>query len=58
MDETSKGVLYDIDVISDFCRRNDLFLVVDSISSFLCDEFDMDKLNVQVMITGSQKALA
>lgn len=58
LDETSKGVLYDIDVISYFCRRNDLFLVVDSISSFLCDEFDMDKLNVQVMITGSQKALA
>lgn len=58
LDETSKGVLYDIDVISDFCKRNNLFLVVDSISSFLCDEFDMDKLNVQVMITGSQKALA
>ena len=58
LDETSKGVLYDIDVISDFCKRNNLFLVVDSISSFLCDEFDMDKLNVQVMMTGSQKALA
>lgn len=58
LDETSKGVLYDIDAISDFCNRNNLFLVVDSISSFLCDEFDMEKLNVQVMITGSQKALA
>lgn len=58
LDETSKGVLYDIDSISDFCNRNNLFLVVDSISSFLCDEFDMEKLNVQVMITGSQKALA
>lgn len=56
LDETSKGVLYDIDVISAFCKRNNLFLVVDSISSFLCDEFDMDKLNVQVMITGSQKS--
>lgn len=58
LDETSMGVLYDIDAISDFCNRNGLFLVVDSISSFLCDEFDMEKLNVQVMITGSQKALA
>ena len=58
LDETSRGVLYDIDAISDFCNRNGLFLVVDSISSFLCDEFDMEKLNVQVMITGSQKALA
>lgn len=58
LDETSRGVLYDIDAISDFCNRNGLFLVVDSISSFLCDGFDMEKLNVQVMITGSQKALA
>lgn len=58
LDETSMGVLYDIDAISDFCNRNGLFLVVDSISSFLCDEFDMEKLNVQVMIAGSQKALA
>ena len=58
LDETSVGVLYDIRLISDFCRRNGLFLVVDSISSFLCDPFDMKELNVQVMITGSQKALA
>lgn len=58
LDETSIGVLYDISIISDFCKRNDIFLVVDSISSFLCDPFDMKKLGVQVMITGSQKALA
>ena len=58
LDETSVGVLYDIRLISDFCRRNRLFLVVDSISSFLCDPFDMKDLHVQVMITGSQKALA
>ena len=58
LDETSTGVLYDIQLISDFCKRNNIFLVVDSISSFLCDPFDMEALNVQVMITGSQKALA
>lgn len=58
LDETSVGVLYDIKVISDFCKRNNLFLVVDSISSFLCDPFDMNALGVQAMITGSQKALA
>lgn len=58
LDETSVGVLYDIQLISDFCRRNRIFLVVDSISSFLCDPFEMEKLGVQVMITGSQKALA
>lgn len=58
LDETSIGVLYDIKLISDFCKRNDIFLVVDSISSFLCDPFNMEELDVQVMITGSQKALA
>lgn len=58
LDETSTGVLYDLDLISDFCQRNQIFLVVDSISSFLCDPFDMAKSRVHVMITGSQKALA
>lgn len=58
LDETSVGVLYDIKLISDFCRRNNIFLIVDSISSFLCDPFDMKALDVQVLITGSQKALA
>ena len=56
--ETSTGVHYDIDMISEFCKRNNLFLIVDAISSFLADPFDMDKLNASVMITGSQKALA
>ena len=56
--ETSTGVHYDIDKISDFCKRNGMFLLVDSISSFLADEFNMEKLGVDVMLTGSQKALA
>ena len=56
--ETSTGVHYDIDLISDFCKRNDCFLIVDAISSFLCDPFDMGKTGTGIMITGSQKALA
>lgn len=56
--ETSTGVHYDIDRISDFCRRKGMFLIVDAISSFLADEFDMAALDAGVMITGSQKALA
>ena len=56
--ETSTGVRYDPELIADFCRRNRLFLVVDAISSFLADEFDMAAWGVDVMITGSQKALA
>lgn len=56
--ETSTGVHYDIEMISEFCKKNGIFLVVDAISSFLADDFDMNKLGVQVMLTGSQKALA
>ncbi|MBQ3214894.1 MAG: alanine--glyoxylate aminotransferase family protein [Oscillospiraceae bacterium] len=56
--ETSTGVHYDPKLIADFCKRNGLFLVVDAISSFLADEFRMADWGVDVMITGSQKALA
>lgn len=56
--ETSTGVHYDINVISDFCKRNNLFLIVDTISTFLTDPFDMKALSADIMITGSQKALA
>lgn len=56
--ETSTGVYYDANLIANFCRRNDIFLVVDAISSFLADPFDMQALDAGVMITGSQKALA
>lgn len=56
--ETSTGVHYDIDLVSDFCKRNHLFLIVDTISTFLCDPFDMQASNTGIMITGSQKALA
>ena len=58
MGETSTGVLYDMPMISRFCRDNGLLLVVDAISTFLCDAFDMKALGADVMITGSQKALA
>ena len=56
--ETSTGVHYDINLISDFCKRNHLFLIVDCISTFLTDPFDMQALGADIMITGSQKALA
>lgn len=56
--ETSTGVHYDMDLVADFCRRRGLMLIVDNISSFLADEFDMQSLGVDVMIAGSQKALA
>jgi len=56
--ETSTGVRYDIEAISRFCKRHGMLLIVDAISSFLADDFDMAELGADVMITGSQKALA
>lgn len=56
--ETSTGVLYDAEMIGQFCEKNRLFLIVDAISSFLADEVDMTACHMQIMLTGSQKALA
>ena len=56
--ETSTGVFYDPKMIGDFCRRNGIFLVVDAISSFLADPLDVKAYGINVMLTGSQKALA
>lgn len=56
--ETSTGVHYDINLVADFCKRNGCFLILDTISTFLCDPFDMAATGTGVMITGSQKALA
>lgn len=58
MHETSTGVLYDMDMIGGFCKEHNLFLVVDAISAFLADEFDMQSIGADIMISGSQKALA
>lgn len=56
--ETSTGVLYDMEAVSRFCHKEGLFLVADAVSSFLSDPFLMKDWGVDVMITGSQKALA
>ena len=58
MCETSSGVLYDMEMVSDFCKRNGILLIVDAISAFLADELDMEKLGAAAVITSSQKALA
>lgn len=56
--ETSTGVHYDMGLIGRYCKKHGLLLIVDNISSFLCDEFNMAEIGADVMITGSQKALA
>lgn len=56
--ETSTGVLYDMDLIADFCERGNLLLIADAISAFLADPIDMTSMKIDAMITSSQKALA
>lgn len=56
--ETSTGVYYDAEMLSEFCKKNNILFVVDAISSFLAEPFDMKNLGADIMITGSQKALA
>ena len=58
MHETSSGVLYDMDLVSDFCKKNNILLIVDAISAFISDELDMEKMGAAAVLTGSQKALA
>ncbi len=58
IDETSTGVLYDSEMIGEFCKKNNMFYVCDCVSAFLADPFDMSRCGADVMITGSQKVLA
>lgn len=55
--ETTTGQLYPLALLHDFCERNGMFLIVDAISSFLADEFDMSRHGVDLCIVSSQKGL-
>jgi len=56
--ETSTGVLYDLPLLSNFCKKNKLFFIVDAVSSFIADPISMRKAGIDILLTGSQKALA
>ena len=58
LDETSTGQLYNLDLLSSFCRQNHMKLIVDSISAFLSDPIDFDKAGIDALIVSSQKALS
>ncbi len=57
--ETSTGTMVNyLDKISDLTSRNDAFYVVDSVSLLGGAELPVDKWNIDVCLTGAQKALA
>lgn len=57
--ETSTGVMSDIQEISAVMKEfPEVCLIVDSVSSFSVVPLPMDELGIDVLLTGSQKALA
>lgn len=56
--ETSIGKLYDYKLLGEFCRRNQMYYLVDAISTFLADELSMKEGLIDVVILSSQKGLA
>ena len=55
--ETSTGQLYDLDKISALCHKYNMSLVVDVISSFLAEPLSMDRYDIDICITSTQKGL-
>jgi aspartate aminotransferase-like enzyme len=57
--ETSTGVMNPLEEICDVVRKYpDVILIVDTVSSFSAVPIAMDDLGIDVLLTGSQKALA
>lgn len=57
--ETSTGVMNPLEEVAAVVRKfDDVLLVVDTVSSFSVVPIEVDKLGVDVLLTGSQKALA
>jgi len=56
--ETSTGVLYNIEKIGQITHKENIFFIVDAISTICADPFFMDNWNVDVALLSSQKALA
>jgi aspartate aminotransferase-like enzyme len=57
--ETSTGVMNPLpEICCILAKYPDVLLIVDTVSSFSAMEIDMDALGIDVMLTGSQKALA
>ena len=55
--ETSTGQLYDIELLSRFCKENNLLFIVDAISTFMVEPYNMQQHGVDVTIFSSQKGL-
>ncbi len=55
--ETSTGVITDIKAIAEVVNKTDAIVVVDAVSSLGAEELRTDEWGLDVVVTGSQKAL-
>lgn len=55
--ETSTGQLYDVNMLSEYCKSKGMYFIVDAISTFLCDRYEMDKYGIDATIISTQKGL-
>lgn len=55
--ETSTGVVNDIEAIAGVCRKQDVVLCVDAVSGLGAVDLPTDEWGVDVVVSGSQKAL-
>ncbi len=56
--ETSTGQKYNMEMLSEYCKEQNIYFIVDAISSFLADELNFEKSGIDVLIISSQKALS
>jgi aspartate aminotransferase-like enzyme len=57
LSETSTGVVHDVRALAETARAHDAMLVVDAISGLGAAELRQDEWGIDVVVTGSQKAL-
>uniref|UniRef100_A0A8C9SQJ5 Alanine--glyoxylate aminotransferase n=1 Tax=Scleropages formosus TaxID=113540 RepID=A0A8C9SQJ5_SCLFO len=55
--ESSAGLVHPMDGIGDLCRKHNCLFLVDSVASLGGASLFMDKQNIDILYTGSQKAL-
>jgi aspartate aminotransferase-like enzyme len=57
LSETSTGIVHDVAAIAEVTRRHDAILVIDAVSGLGAAELRQDEWGVDVVVSGSQKAL-
>ncbi len=57
LSETSTGIVHDVQAIAEVARRHDVILVVDAVSGLGAADLHQDAWGVDVVVSGSQKAL-